>query len=239
MMDSKEIWNNASWALNARKLINIIEEFPKEANLILLIRHSQRGDTRDIKKMIKMRLTPNGIEIANRFGNALPINRFIRLYHSISPRCKETVEAIVNGYKEKSNNFEIMGTFKPLYDIGASGEFIISETFNSSIIHFLKKWVAGYYSSEQIQSFEKYCKEAAKTIWNATNNTDQKRIDIHITHDILLLALRMGWFGIPPEKDWPLFLNGFIFTIYKNKIWLYISDEIQNLDIPYWWTNSK
>ena len=38
-------------------------------------------------------------------------------------------------------------------------------------------------------------------------------IDIHVTHDLHLLALRLGWFGIPPNKKWISYLGGFAFSI--------------------------
>lgn len=94
-----------------------------------------------------------------------------------------------------------MGPLKPLYDVGGTGKFITSQMFQHSGHRFIIRWATGLYSEEQITPFKEYCKQAADIIWNQIDSLESNGIDVQITHDLHLVALRMGWFDVPPEMN--------------------------------------
>ncbi|KKM16189.1 hypothetical protein LCGC14_1688390, partial [marine sediment metagenome] len=63
-------------------------------------------------------------------------------------------------------------------------------------------------------------------------------LNIFVTHDLNLMALRFGWFGLPPER-WVKFLGGFAFAFHEDRILLLdYYGELKKVEIPYWWKKS-
>ncbi|MFX1463419.1 MAG: histidine phosphatase family protein, partial [Promethearchaeota archaeon] len=98
-MDVEKIWKEKEWTIQARQIIEGLKNFPEEANIILILRHSQRNEPEELDGIIKLRLTPEGHLIAKKFGEELPKNRSIRLFHSVVWRCQETAEDILSGFE--------------------------------------------------------------------------------------------------------------------------------------------
>lgn len=234
-MDIEDLWINAKWTLRAREILNSIEKFPVNSKIILILRHSHRNEPKVDEVMSKLRLTEIGHAVAKRFGEALPINRSVRLFHSVVWRCQETAEDILEGFRKKSGKGEINGILKPLFFAGTPPNFFVNTLKEITPIAFIYHWAAGHFAPERIMPFTQYCKTAAKIIWNELNSAPEKSIDIHITHDIFLTALRFGWFGLPPKKEWVPFLGGFAFNIHDNKITLFDNNQFIEKYIPYWW----
>ena len=234
-MDIEELWNNSKWTLQARDMLKSIEKFPENSKIILMLRHSHRNEPTAAEEMRKLRLTDVGHKAATKFGETLPVNRSIRLYHSVVERCKETAEDILEGFRKKSGKGEINGILKPLFFAGTPPKFFSNTLKEIAPIPFIYHWAAGHFSPERIMSFQQYCENAAKIIWNEINTAPENNIDIHVTHDIFLVALRFGWFGLPPKEEWVPFLGGFAFILHDNKIVLFDNNKFIEKDIPYWW----
>jgi broad specificity phosphatase PhoE len=238
-MNVEKIWNNADWTNRAREIVNALRKFPKDSKIILVLRHSHRNEPVGSEKLHELKLTPQGHEIARKFGEELPEERPIRLYHSVVWRCQETAQDILEGFQKKSGKGEIKGSLKPLFFAGTSPKFFIEVFRDGSPIRFLYQWAAGHFSPEHIMSFQDYSKNAAKKIWNKLLNAPDNTIDIHVTHDIFLIALRYGWFGLPPTEEWVPFLGGFAFSIHDNMLNLFDSNQFLEMEAPYWWKNIK
>jgi len=54
-----------------------------------------------------------------------------------------------------------------------------------------------------------------------------------------LIALKYGWFGLPPDQDWVPFLGGVAFVLTKNEIKLFDRDRFHSIPNPYWWKNKN
>ncbi|MCK4780838.1 MAG: hypothetical protein KAT57_11640, partial [Candidatus Lokiarchaeota archaeon] len=80
-----------------------------------------------------------------------------------------------------------------------------------------------------------YSQKAAELMWAKTQDSPESVLDFHVTHDLHLLALRFGWFGIPPDKKWINYLGGFAFSIIDDNILLFDSNKLITVEIPYWW----
>jgi len=60
-------------------------------------------------------------------------------------------------------------------------------------------------------------------------------IDIHVSHEIVMMGLRIGWFGLFPENKWVTFLGSLAFIFQENKIVLFDLDEFKTIESPFWW----
>ena len=58
-----------------------------------------------------------------------------------------------------------------------------------------------------------------------------------MSHDLIILSFRLGWFGLSPVDRWPSFLGGFAFTVNEDNILLFDGDKLFTVEIPYWWIN--
>jgi len=233
--DIENIWKESEWTLQAWQLIDGIKRFSENSPIFLILRHSHRIDSNDMKVMANLGLTTKGRKIARIFGCNLPINRFIRLYYSIVPRCQETAEEILKGFESNGGKGTLIGPFEPLYNIGNNSAFVMKQAFKYPGPQFINRWAAGLFPPDSITPFIKYCKNSAKDIWSRDKNISSNDINIYVTHDLILMALRLGWFGISPNTDWVSYLGGFAFILQRNKIKLLDKDKILELEMPYWW----
>ena len=234
-MDGVNIWENANWTVQARNIIKALKEFPVNSKIIMILRHSHRNDPTELEKLHELRLTPQGHQVAKIFGQKLPNERAIRLYHSPVGRCQETAEDILTGFKAIGGNGALKGALTPLFFAGTAPKFFLDINVKESPLGFMFRWAVGFYSPDLISPLQNYCQKAAEIIWNGIKDAPERGIDIHITHDVFLIALRFGWFGIPPSEEWVPFLGGIAFTLTENKIKLFVKNQFISMNAPYWW----
>ena len=234
-MEGINIWENAEWTVQARNIIEALKEFPVDSKIMLVLRHSHRNNPTESEKMHELKLTPQGHQIANLFGQKLPTSRTIRLFHSVVDRCQETAEDILTGFESVGGNGTLNGALTPLFHAGTAPKFFLSIFKNGSPLEFMYRWAVGFYSPEKITPFQSYCQNAAEVIWKGINDAQKSGIDIHITHDIFLIALKYGWFGLPPDQEWVPFLGGIAFVLSKNEVRLFDIDRFRSIPYPYWW----
>ncbi|MFW9772415.1 MAG: histidine phosphatase family protein [Candidatus Thorarchaeota archaeon] len=236
-MKDELLWETGSWTLQVRQLIKNLPKFSVKSKLILILRHSERLEPKEIGDGIELHLTEIGHKIANIFGQKLPKKRHVRIYHSIVARCKETAVDILKGFESKGGTGNIEGILEPLYVLGIDRELFITELKKRTLIEFLRRWMAGLYPLQKLNTISTYCQNAAKIIWDRYFTLPKGGIDIHVTHEILIMALRFGWFGLPPNNYWVNFLGGFAFTFQNNKIFLLDNNQFKYIEYPYWWEN--
>jgi len=237
-MDIDKIWKESDWPTEARQIINGLKLFPEESKIILILRHSQRDEPEDIEKLLTLRLTPEGHAIARKFGEKLPSNRTIRLFHSVVWRCQETAENILSGFENIGGKGKMRGAFTPLFDLETSRDFFPNQLKKYSAYRFFFRWVAGLYPPNIIIPSPKFSQKAAELIRREFKKAPDRSIDIHVTHDFLAIALRFGWFGIPPDKNWVSYLGGFALSFIDDTILLLNSNKLISVEIPYWWKKS-
>ena len=237
-MDIEKIWKESKWTTQARRIIDELKKFPENSKIILILRHSQRDEPQNFEGLLKLRLTPEGHAIARKFGQKLPKDRPIRLYHSIVWRCQETAEDILSGFENIDGKGKMKGIFTPLFNLETSRDFFPNQlkTFNG--YQFFYRWVAGLYPPDEITPLNKFSQKAAELILREFERAPERNIDIHVTHDFFVIALKFGWFGIPPDKKWVSYLGGFAFTFVDNNILLLDSNKLISLKTPYWWKKS-
>jgi broad specificity phosphatase PhoE len=237
-MNTEKIWKESEWTNQARQIIDGIKAFPENSKIILILRHSHRNEISTLEKGHKERLTPQGHAIAKQFGENLPNNRSIKLYHSIIWRCEETAEAIHEGFKSIGGTSELKGKLDPLSTIGITDKDFFLNVFNNvSALDVLYRWAVGFYNPNVWRSFIEYCKWTAQIILDQVKNSPENGLDIFITHDFNVLTLRFGWFGLPPKK-WVNFLGGFAFMSEGDQILVLDNGDLIPVTIPYWWEKS-
>jgi len=234
-MDGVNIWENAGWTVQARNIIEALKKFPESSKIILVLRHSHRNNPTASEKMHELKLTPQGHQIAKIFGQKLPLSRTIRLFHSVVDRCQETAEDILTGFESVGGKGTLNGALTPLFHAGTAPKFFLNIFKNESPLEFMYRWAVGFYSPDIIAPFQSYCQTAAEVIWKGINDAQESGIDIHITHDIFLIALRYGWFGLPPDQEWIPFFGGVAFDLTENEIKLFDKDRFLSIPNPYWW----
>ena len=234
-MDVEEIWQQADWASQSRDIINKLNEFPTNSKIILVLRHSHRNEPKPKEDMREIRLTPQGHAIAKKFGESLPINRPIRLFHSYIMRCQETAENIQNGFKSVGGDSQLVGKFIPLYHLGINNRAILANLKNFNFKGLIYRWAVGFYSSKDWEPLASYCQNAAHLISKHLKDVPENGINIYVTHDWHLMSLRFGWFGLPPDSQWVKFLGGFAFTFKEDHFLLLERGELKSVEAPHWW----
>jgi len=173
--------------------------------------------------------------MANYFGRKLPRDKPIRLFYSKAERCRDTAREIFNGVRDFGGEAILKEELVPLYRIGINLEFFYEENKKYDILEIFFRWVAGLYSPELWLPLGSYCQKAAEIIMGNFKNIPDNGLDIHITHDLHLMALKFGWFGLPPTKKWVNYLGGFAFSFINDEILLLDSKNMIHIEIPYWW----
>jgi hypothetical protein len=235
----QDIWKNAVWTEEPRNIINNLNSSSLDSKLILILRHSQRFEPKLSDVNQNMELTQEGRSIARLFGMKLPKNRIIRLFHSPVNRCKETAEEIHVGFKEIGGESILKGECAVVWRIGINNKLFMSELQKHPDVDIFFRWASGFYTQEEFPSLTLYCQRAAEVIWKQLKLVPENGIDIYISHDYHLNALRYGWFGFPPLDKLVGYLGGFIFTLEEN--YFIVSDygEIKTVEPPHWWKEIK
>jgi hypothetical protein len=237
-MDTEKIWKEGEWTNEAHQIIDGLKEFPDNSKIILILRHSHRNEPKALEKAQKIRLSPQGHAIAKKFGENLPSSRSIKIFHSIIWRCEETAENIHEGFKNIGGISELKGVLKPLAEIGINDKQFYFNVFNNvRVLDSFYRWVVGFYNPNDWTPFVEYCQSVAHQILEQVKNSPENGLDIFVTHDFNVLALRFGWFALPPIK-WVKFLGGFAFAIEEDQILLLDYGELKPVAIPHWWKKS-
>ncbi len=215
--DFKNIWRDTNWSSQAKRLIQGLNQFPQNAKIVLLLRHSHRKESDDVKELESLGLTELGSKIANTFGSSLPKQRPLRLFHSPSPRCMETALKIIEGFQKVGGVSEYLGAISPLNETKSSKGFITTQALKYRGIEFIKLWQENQFSKKDIIPFSEYCAIIYDNMIYASNTAQEGGIDIHVSHDLFIVALRYGWFDRIKKYEWVSFLGGFAVSFNKSQ----------------------
>ena len=237
-MDIEKIWKEGEWTEEAHQVINGLKKFPDDSKIVLILRHSHRDEPTALEGAQKLRLTAQGHAIAKKFGENLPRNRPVEIFHSIIWRCEETARDIHQGFKNIGETSEIKGVLLPLAYIGINDKQFYMSMFNKgSVMDSFYRWVVGFYNPDDWTPFLEYCQSAVHLFLDQVKNSPENGLYIFITHDFNVMALRFGWFGLRPEK-WVKFLGGFAFAIEEDQTLLLDYGELKPVALPHWWKKS-
>jgi len=240
---SNKIWEDRPWTKQASNIIEGLDKFPAQSKIIMILRHSQRYEPKLINendlKGANMELTPLGEELAKNFGENLPNDRAVRLFHSPRNRCKVTAEKIYQGFTEVNGKGTLIGENNSLYGIGINSQSYLYEFNTIRNYQVILRYLAGVYSPDLWPPAQPFYQKSGEEIWSQVYNISEGGINIFVTHDFHIMIFRFGWFGLPPDERWVNYLGGFAFSIMDDHILLLDHGELIKLGIPYWWKNKK
>lgn len=232
-------WEEYTWTNQAKKLIRGLDEFPHHSKITVILRHSQRYEPKLVNeselKDANMELTPLGEEFAIKFGEDLPIERPIRLFHSPRSRCKVTAEKIVQGFTTIGGKCDYIGVCNALYGIGINNQSYLDEFNSQENYQVILRYLAGFYPPELWPPAQTFYKKSGVEILTQLENIAEGGINIFVTHDFHIMIFRFGWFTIPPDEQWVDYLGGFAFSIMEDQILLLDHGNFYKLKSPYWW----
>ena len=233
-----DIWKNADWCFQARSIIQGLTKFHKEAKIALFLRHSHRKGSNDPLELQKLGLTTKGHEIAEIFGTSLPRKRSIQIYHSPSPRCQETAERILKGFRKIGGSGKLMGATSPLNNTKSNRGFITTQALKYQGIEFIQRWYDGFFPKDSIILFSDYCTTVYKQIINDLMNSETGGVIIHVSHDLFIIGLRFGLFDRIFKTRWVSFLGGFAVSLINGQNLLLDIGNISVEPIKLWNRNS-
>ena len=155
-----------------------------------------------------MSLTAQGIAAAEGLGAALPAERTTAAVSSPVPRCVQTAEAILRG----GGSPAAVVTDRRL---GDPGPFIVEPEVSGPL--FLKLPIPEI-ARRQLQDADpppgmRPTAEGVEILLNLTtgNLGEQGRLDVYVTHDVILSVMAASIFRLPPdEAGWPGYLEGLL-----------------------------
>jgi hypothetical protein len=188
----------------------------KSDDLSLLIRHASRQAIPSGRiGHHDVPLTDTGRQMAHELGQALPSDATVRLFHSPIPRCEETAEYIRRGVISNEGSVILMGKRDFLDTIGIvdlKQMVMILERHGRH--HLVRQWLDGKLENTIMRNPHHIVQRTLQEIIASKRDKSplQKTIDIHITHDLNILAAREILLGVKLENGgWSKYLDGLIF----------------------------
>lgn len=198
----------------------IAENEPR--TVALLLRHAHRYPIpKGVIEHHNVPLTMKGRQRAREFGENLPPSYSISLFHSPIPRCQETAEYVMKGVQKRGGSAKVMGEQDFLRINLVDQREMVRILDKMGHQQFGYRWLKGQIDETIIEPPEKVASQTIKGVLALMKTEGNNKMDIHITHDLNILAVQDLIAPVPNENfDWPAYLNGIIFTQNADKVTL-------------------
>ncbi len=205
---------------NIQKMLRELYKASRHHPAALIVRHSIRETIYDARNGHNVPLTPEGKDLAYRFGQELPNDRIIRLFPSPVPRCQETAEQIAKGIQSRKGEVVIQGekgflgcTF--MKDPGAALALVNSLKGPE----FIKQWFEGGIDRSVMDSPDNGVADMIRPIMNSQGKECSDAIDIFVSHDWNIIILNafteQDYTG---DVTWPDYLEGILVIFKQNDL---------------------
>ena len=209
-------------------ILERLSVIPADADVSLVIRHAEREDIPAGTFGHDVNLTADGVAAAERLGAALSAGRAVTAVSSPVPRCVQTADAILRG----AGSLAAVATDRRL---GDPGPFIVKPEIAGPI--FLKLPIPEI-ARRQLQDAApppgmRQTAEGVEILLNLTTDNlgEQGRLDVYVTHDVILSVLVASILRLPPdEAGWPGYLEGLL--LWRSRGCLHCSWRQMSLDVP-------
>lgn len=215
-------------------MIKNLQLVPNGTNAKLLLRHSIRPQANDGNADFSWGLTREGKEFAKLFGKYLGghLDKNFKVdiqkaKTSVSPRCKETVEMILQGYRKEIpiQEEKILHTMwienkekwdKVFRDYDKKMKVLLQKMLDGE--HFEGVYPVNLSVAKMLQVMDFYDNTANKQ----TDKEGFYRLDIFATHDSLIMLLLAYLLGknIAEFDEWIYMLEGCILWLEKSKLYV-------------------
>lgn len=183
--------------------------------LAATLRHAERHPITDPAWPDLPELTATGRADAEAFGAALAGFELVRLFHSPVLRCRQTAEGIAAGVQRIGGRVELLGAHEPL---GISYTHDRVEFGRLFEIHgdnrFMRLWCDGALPRTALDPAAECSEQIVAFIRGrlAEHAADARSLDLHVSHDINIMAVREACLGLRHEDaGWLEFLDGVVF----------------------------
>ena len=213
-------WKSLDWLNDAKQLINLVQKQKRDDRLVLVIRHSHREDAKDAQELSEKHITELGHRMAFCFGRKLPTGREVELYFIGLPRCQETAQEICKGYIDSGGNATFVSGIQINLVPQGSEDRIGDEMMKGDSAEFLKRWIDGKISSDNIIPCEEFKKRFLKEALGHMRGVSSNSLHIYVTHDLQVMALRSTLFRTTPSNEnWTPYLGGFGMALKNNEVY--------------------
>ena len=223
-------WSNLGWLADARRLVDWTNHQDIGHPVMLVIRHSHREQSTDVHELREKRLTELGHRMAFQFGKRLEKQRDIEIFYSSHPRCHETAQDIAESCNAKGDQARLISDLRVLLGPKGSGGSISAEMMKIGGPEFIKKWIQGKWTNEIIWPVEEFREAFTKEIMGRFYSASENTLQIHVTHDLVLMITKYFLFGVTPSREnWTPFLGGFGVAMTDDQPVGYESGEIRTI----------
>jgi broad specificity phosphatase PhoE len=219
------------WGEPVLRLLDQSKNLNKKAPATLIIRHSERNKIEKASEMELAGLTDRGRDAAYNFGQLLPRDWELRLFHSPVNRCRDTATKIHEGAVSAGLKSEVAGGLSILGGAKSDGEKwtqLILRDWPQSYNH----WMSGRYPPSIVEPSIDYARRLAEEF---DKNSVLDRLTIYVAHDTQILTLLFHWFGVSPRMEYASFLNGFFVQRVDGRLVLLSGDSNSVCEEPHWW----
>ena len=230
MNTNQEEWSNLDWLVDARRLIEWTNNQDIRYPVMLVIRHSHREHSSDVQELREKRLTELGHRMALQFGEKLEKQREVEIFYSSHPRCHETAQDIAESYNANGGHARLISDLRVLLGPKGSGGSISGEMMKIGGPEFIKKWIQGEWTNKIIWPVEEFREAFTKEIMGRFYSASDNALQIHVTHDLVLMIAKYFLFGVMPSREnWTPFLGGFSVAMTDDQPLGYESGEIRTI----------
>jgi broad specificity phosphatase PhoE len=229
------ILDTVDWSIGANALIKQSYEISNSPT-ILILRHSAREFTDDIREDQKCPLTPIGRDAALEFGAKLNPKKKYRIFYSPVQRCKDTGLFIQEGLKKNNASVQFMHEIPSLVKIGGDpGAF--AKYFDRDYIQIMSYWFAGFYPPWEMEPALRVAQRLATEVTQNVTACESETIDLYVGHDLTVITLLHYWSGITATNEWINFMDGFFLqtSTEERKLHIFFKGEEKISPYPYWW----
>lgn len=201
--------------MHGLKLLETIRSLPDDADAAVFLRHAERFPILAATDHTLAELTPDGLAAAEAFGTRVDGFDRVRIFHSPVKRCRQTAEGIARGVESTGLPVEIAG---PAEALGVDYILDPAETARLATLHgdhFIRLWFSGQVEAAVIRAPDQI---ATRKLAFLTQRLQEpcahgRRLDLHVSHDWNILALRELLCGVRHEEaGWLNFLDGVAFS---------------------------
>lgn len=200
-----------------------------------VMRHAARHPIADPQRPEVAELTPAGCEAAENFGQQLRGFARLRLFHSPVNRCRQTAECIALGAERAGVRVEWQGPQRQLgieyiRDLAEAGRLTMQHGE-----HFVRLWFNGEVPINVIDEARRIADEKSAFVGRHLAQVAHVpgALDLHVSHDWNIIALRELYVGVRHEEaGWLSFLDGVVFAPEGDRLRVAYRESTREFVVP-------
>jgi broad specificity phosphatase PhoE len=202
----------------------------------LLIRHAEREriEPADVAGALQAPLTGKGREEARSLGAELQATGLVRLFYSPVPRCFDTARCIAEGVTAAGGDSELVGSRSFLAaPFARDGGKIVEAIAGVGLRGFITAWFAGELDASVVDDAQSAAKLLLAALIDARSGQKQGGLDIHVSHDIVIMALLGLAWDMSGRIPWPGFLDGVCLSYRdarETALWYHGEEKVVSFD---------